>query len=239
MTDWTSNVAQLIFTAGPLAKAVLIILLIFSVSSWAVVFDRWRYFRHAARHVSRFRDLFNSSGLVNLNAVLKQLRGGPLSRIAVAAMEEYELSFRRRANPGPALEPVMSAGPGEEARRQALIGNVERALTTAIEEEVSLAERRLPFLATTAAVGPLLGLFGTVWGIMGSFMAIGARGSANIQAVAPGIAEALIVTAAGLGAAIPAAVAYNHYLGRSRSLEEEFGAFARELVSAFSREAMR
>lgn len=239
MTDWMTNVTQLIFSAGPLAKFVLLILLLFSIASWAVVIDRWRYFRLAARHVARFRDLFNTSGLVNLNAVLKQLRGGPLSRMAQVAMEEYELSFRRRANPGPALEPMAAAGAGEETRRRALLDNVERALVTAIEEEVALAERRIPFLATTASVGPLLGLFGTVWGIMGSFMAIGARGSARLEAVAPGIAEALIVTAAGLGAAIPAAVAYNHYLGRVRSFEEELGAFARELMSAFSREAMR
>jgi biopolymer transport protein TolQ len=237
MTDWSAQVASLVLQAGPVAKAVLVILFIFSVISWTVIIDRWRYFRQAARHVQRFRDLFASSGLVNLNAVLQQLRGGPLSRIAEAGMEEYELSFQRRANPGPALEPIVNTG--EESKRRALLENVERTLITTIEEEVSLAERRLPFLATTAAVGPLLGLFGTVWGIMGSFMAIGARGSANIQAVAPGIAEALIVTACGLAAAIPAAVAFNHYHGRVRSLEEELGAFSRELLSAFARQAMR
>jgi biopolymer transport protein TolQ len=237
MTDWSAQVASLVLQAGPVAKGVIVILLIFSVISWTVIFDRWRYFRQAARHIQRFRDLFASSGLVNLNAVLQQLKGGPLSRMAEAGMEEYELSFQRRANPGPALEPI--ATQGDETRRRAMLENVERTLITAIEEETSLAERRLPFLATTAAVGPLLGLFGTVWGIMGSFMAIGARGSANIQAVAPGIAEALIVTACGLAAAIPAAVAFNHYLGRVRGLEEEMGAFSRELLSAFSREALR
>lgn len=237
MSDWTASVASLVLTAGPLAKAVLVILLVFSFISWSVVFDRWRYFRQAARHVQRFRSLFSSGGLVNLNAMLEQLKDGPLSRMAQAGVEEYELSFRRRANPGPALEPAEA--PAEEAKRRALLENVERALVTAIEEERALSERRLPFLATTAAVGPLLGLFGTVWGIMGSFMAIGERGTANIVAVAPGIAEALIVTAAGLGTAIPAAVAYNHYLGRVRGLEEELGAFARELQSAFAREALR
>jgi biopolymer transport protein TolQ len=237
MTDWSAQVASLVLQAGPVAKGVIVILLVFSVISWTVIFDRWRYFRQTARQIQRFRDLFASSGLVNLNAVLQQLRGGPLSRMAEAGMEEYELSFQRRANPGPALEPI--ATQGDETRRRAMLENVERTLITAIEEEASLAERRLPFLATTAAVGPLLGLFGTVWGIMGSFMAIGARGSANIQAVAPGIAEALIVTACGLAAAIPAAVAFNHYLGRVRALEEEMGAFSRELLSAFSREALR
>jgi biopolymer transport protein TolQ len=237
MTDWTAQVASLVLQAGPVAKGVLLVLLIFSVVSWTVVFDRWRFYRLAEEHIRRFQGLFASSGLVHLNKVLQQLKDGPLSRIAQAGMAEFELSFQRRANPGPALEPVASEG--DEARRRALLENVERSLVTAIEEEVALAERRLPFLATTASVGPLLGLFGTVWGIMSSFVAIGARGSANIQAVAPGIAEALIVTACGLAAAIPAAVAYNHYLGRVRVFEEELGAFSRDLLSAFSREAMR
>jgi biopolymer transport protein TolQ len=237
MNDWTAQVASLVLQAGPLAKGVLLILLIFSVVSWSIIFDRWRYFRLAAEHMQRFRGLFAASGLVNLNSVVQKLGQGPLTRLAESATEEYELSFGRRANPGPALTPMATAA--DESKRRALLENVERALVTAIEEEVALAERRLPFLATTAAVGPLLGLFGTVWGIMTSFMAIGARGSANIQAVAPGIAEALIVTACGLAAAIPAAVAFNHYLGRVRVLEEELGAFSRELLSAFAREALR
>ncbi len=235
--DWTAQVASLVLAAGPLAKGVLLILLFISIVSWTVIFDRWRYFRMAAEHMKRFRGLFATTGLVNLTAVAQKLGSGPLSRIAEAAMDEYELSFQRSANPGPAMAPVTQ--PGEETRRRGLLENVERALVTAIEEEVARAERRLPFLATTAAVGPLLGLFGTVWGIMSSFMAIGLRGSANIQAVAPGIAEALIVTACGLAAAIPAAIAFNHYLGRVRILEEELGAFSRELLSAFAREALR
>jgi biopolymer transport protein TolQ len=235
MSDWTAEVASLVLKAGPVAKAVLCILLGFSIISWSVVFDRWRYFRQATEHIRRFQTMFATSGLVHLSKVLQQLKDGPLSRLAQAAMGEFELSFKRRGNPGPA---AMEHGTGEEVRRRGLLENVERALVTAIEEEVSRAERRLPFLATTAAVGPLLGLFGTVWGIMSSFVAIGTRGSANIQAVAPGIAEALIVTACGLAAAIPAAVAYNHYLGRVRVLEEELGAFSRDLLSAFAREAL-
>jgi len=236
MSDWTAQVAALVLQAGPVAKAVLLILLGFSIVSWTIVFDRWRYFRQATEHIRRFQNVFATSGLVNLRQVLQKLKEGPLSRLAQAGMAEFELSFKRRGNPGPAVAPAATAG--EEFRRGALLENVERALVTAIEEEVSRSERRLPFLATTAAVGPLLGLFGTVWGIMSSFVAIGARGSANIQAVAPGIAEALIVTACGLAAAIPAAVAFNHYLGRVRVLEEELGAFSRDLLSAFAREAM-
>jgi biopolymer transport protein TolQ len=236
MSDWTAQVASLVLQAGPVAKGVLLILLGFSIVSWTVVFDRWRYFRVATEHIRRFQGVFASSGVVHLSKVLQQLKDGPLSRLAQAGMAEFEMSFKRRANPGPALEPAATGG--EEIRRQVMLENVERSLVTAIEEEVARAERRLPFLATTASVGPLLGLFGTVWGIMSSFVAIGARGSANIQAVAPGIAEALIVTACGLAAAIPAAVAFNHYLGRVRVLEEELGAFSRDLLSAFAREAM-
>ena len=237
MSDWTAQVAALVLQAGPVAKAVLLVLLGFSIVSWTIVFDRWRYFRQATEHIRRFQNVFATSGLVNLHQVVQKLKGeGPLSRLAQAGMAEFELSFKRRGNPGPAAQPMASTG--EEIRRRALLENVERSLVTAIEEEVARSERRLPFLATTAAVGPLLGLFGTVWGIMSSFVAIGARGSANIQAVAPGIAEALIVTACGLAAAIPAAVAFNHYLGRVRVLEEELGAFSRDLLSAFAREAM-
>ena len=173
-----------------------------------VHYEGWRHFRQATEHIRRFQNVFATSGLVNLHQVLQKLKEGPLSRLAQAGMAEFELSFKRRGNPGPAVAPAATAG----------------------EEEVSRSERRLPFLATTAAVGPLLGLFGTVWGIMSSFVAIGASGSANIQAVAPGIAEALIVTACGLAAAIPAAVAFNHYLGRVRVLEEELGAVAREAM---------
>ena len=137
MSDWTASVASLVLTAGPLAKGVLVILLVFSVISWSVVFDRWRYFRQAARHVQRFRSLFSSGGLVNLNSMLAELKDGPLSQMAQAGVEEYELSFRRRANPRPALEPAQA--PADEAKRRALLENVERALVTGIEEERALA----------------------------------------------------------------------------------------------------
>jgi hypothetical protein len=155
MSDWTAQVAALVLQAGPVAKAVLLILLGFSIVSWTIVFDRWRYFRQATVHIRRFQNVFATSGLVNLHQVLQKLKEGPLSRLAQAGMAEFELSFKRRGNPGPAVAPAATAG--EEFRRGALLENVERALVTAIEEEVSRSERRLPFLATTAAVGPRLG----------------------------------------------------------------------------------
>jgi biopolymer transport protein TolQ len=117
--------------------------------------------------------------------------------------------------------------------------SVARALVRATNAEVLKLERRLPFLATTGSATPFIGLFGTVWGIMASFHGIGLKGSATLAVVAPGISEALVATAAGLGAAIPAVVAYNHYVNRVRGLETEMANFANDLLNIIKRDILR
>jgi biopolymer transport protein TolQ len=231
------GVVSIILSSGWFARFILLILLGFSIVSVAVIIDRWRYFRIANKHIQSFRQLFESGGLVNLTSILDELDEGPMSRLAEAGIDEYELTFQRRANPGPAVEPA--ADQTEEAARRAGLANVERALETAAGEEITRAERRLVYLATTGAVSPFFGLLGTVWGVMSSFVAMGMQSSASLAVVAPGIAEALITTIFGLGAAIPAVIAYNVFQGRVRGLSDELDAFSRDLMNAFSRELLR
>lgn len=231
------GVMSIILASGWFARVILLILLGFSIASVAIIFDRWRYFRAADRHMRGFRQLFQSGGLINLTSILDELPEGPLSRLAEAGIDEYELTFQRRANPGPAMEPVRDAS--DETLRRAGLENVRRALETASQEEIARAERRLPVLATTGSVSPFFGLLGTVWGVMSAFLAMGMQSSASLAVVAPGIAEALITTIAGLAAAIPAVIAFNAFQGRVRALDDELEAFARDLISAFSREMLR
>lgn len=231
------GVASVIISSGWFAKLILLILLGFSIASVTVIIDRWRYFRAADAHMRGFRTLFESRGLVNLSAILEELQDGPMSRLAEAGIDEYELTFRRRANPGPALDPTADAA--EESLRRAGLENVGRALETAAQEELARAERRLGLLATTGSVSPFFGLLGTVWGVMSAFLAMGLHSSASLAVVAPGIAEALITTIAGLAAAIPAVIAFNYFQGRVRGLGDELEAFARDLLSAFGRELLR
>jgi biopolymer transport protein TolQ len=153
-----------------------------------------------------------------------------MSRLAEAGIDEYELSFTAR-------EGKPDAGSGQ--LREAGLENVHRTLKTATQEELSRAENRLSFLATSGSVSPFFGLLGTVWGVMTSFIAMGLQSSASLAVVAPGIAEALITTIAGLAVAIPSVIFYNMFQDRLRRLDDELAAFSGDLVNAFSRELMR
>ena len=235
MTDL--GVVSIILSSGWFARVILLILLGFSIISVASIIDRWRYFRAADRHMRSFRQLFESGGLVNLTSILDELQDGPMSRLAEAGVDEYELTFQRRANPGAAADATGTVS--EETARQVGLENVTRALETASSDEITRAERRLIFLATTGAVSPFFGLLGTVWGVMSAFVAMGMQASASLAVVAPGIAEALITTIFGLAAAIPAVIAYNYFQGRVRALDDELEAFARDLINAFTRELLR
>src|SRR5580704_9088860 len=193
------EISSLIENSGLVAKAVLVILLIFSVGSWAIIFSKWGLFRRARLQSNRFIRAFRKSERLNdVAAVAEQFKPSPLVAVFEGAYDELR---RQAAHP---------------LRLPAL----QRATQIASSEELTRLESRLPWLATTGAVAPFIGLFGTVWGIIDAFHGLGTAGSATLRAVAPGVSEALITTAAGLFAAIPAVIAYNIFTQNIR----EFGA---------------
>ncbi|MDP9268074.1 MAG: protein TolQ [Acidobacteriota bacterium] len=213
------EIVNLILQSGPVAKLVLVILLLFSLLSWAIILSKWASIRRARAQSGRFVRMFRKSQrLQDVAAVADQFRPSPLVTVFEYGYEEY-----RRQTAG---------NPGGQIRSLAAI---QRATQIAASEELTRLERSLPLLATTGAVTPFIGLFGTVWGIIDAFHGLGTAGAATLRAVAPGISEALVTTAAGLFSAIPAVIAYNAF---SHSLRE-FGArmddFAAEFLNTVER----
>jgi biopolymer transport protein TolQ len=197
------EVVNLVLQTGAVAKIVLLLLAIFSVVSWAIILSKWGSMKRARVQSARFLRAFRKANrLQDVSAVAEQFRPSPLVPVFDSGYEEYR---RQVGNPTGVVRNVKA---------------VERATQIASSEELTRLERRLPWLATTGAVTPFIGLFGTVWGIIDAFLALGTAGAASLRAVGPGIAEALITTALGLAAAIPAAIFYNVFGSRIR----EFGA---------------
>jgi biopolymer transport protein TolQ len=230
----TGSVIDLIVDATPVSKAVLVILLLFSVVSWAVVIYKALAFRRIERQTSTFLDVFRrSTKFSEVQAVCKSLEGSPLVGMFRAGYAELNLQLRQSSPAGTA-----SAGsPAGAAPRPTLksLAAVDRALLRASSVEVNKLEQRVPFLATTASITPFIGLFGTVWGIMFSFLNIGAQGSTDLAVVAPGIADALIATAFGLFAAIPALYFYNHFTTKVKLYASEMDDFALEFLNIAER----
>ena len=195
--------------SGWVGKAVLAILLFFSLVSWAVMILVWFRFKRANRASDKFlSDFRRSKRLIDVRQAAQKWTNSPLAGIFKAGYAEIEMLMA-----------------GKEGPRLDTLVPVERSLHRASRVETSRLTRMLPFLATTASATPFIGLFGTVWGIMEAFAAIGVTGAASIVVVAPGIAEALINTAAGLFAAIPALIGSNHFAHRvreARTLMEDF-----------------
>jgi biopolymer transport protein TolQ len=224
------GVLDLVLRSGPAAKVVLLILLVFSVVSWGIILHKaWRLHR-VSRQTSTFLDFFRrSSKFSEVQAVCRTFELSPLVGIFLAGHAELNMQLRHGGQPAsspdtPAVRPTLKSLPA-----------VDRALLRAAAVEVTKLERRLPFLATTASITPFIGLFGTVWGIMTSFQRIASVGSTNLGVVAPGIAEALIATAAGLFAAIPAVYFYNHFVARVKDLTALMDDFALEFLNIAER----
>ncbi len=205
-----NSAIQLILQAGIVVKLVLVILLFFSIVSWAIIFYKHRYLTKANKETDIFLKSYNSSR--DIKSLFIASRSLALSPFANIFRSTYADGLRDRAETKRMLR-----------RYEAL--------------ESAKLEKYLSFLATTGSTTPFIGLFGTVWGIMNAFRGIGAAGSASLAVVAPGIAEALITTAAGLAAAIPAVIAYNYYLSRARQMIIEMTDFSEELLDFFSKEA--
>lgn len=232
------SVLHLVLQAGVVAKGVLLILLLFSITSWAIIFMKYRTLRKAERQSDEFLRLFRDSK--NLNATFDEVKRYPASPVAALFREGFrELSSAFKGNPHAVGSPGGTSTALPPERTEEVLEGINRMLRHASLKELSQLERSLIFLATTGSVTPFIGLFGTVWGIIDAFVAIGAAGSANLGAVAPGIAEALIATAAGLAAAIPAVIAYNYFVNRIRGIGTRLDLFALEFMGLAERMAAR
>ncbi len=208
------NIFQLMFHSGTVVKIVLFILLFFSTFSWAIIGYKQWYVSAASTEsdafLRAFQDGRGARDLKDLLSTAKTMRLSPIANVFQSVFTEH----------------------GRVNRDE-----IRRLLRRYAALETAKLESYLTFLATTGSTAPFIGLFGTVWGIMNAFRGIGAAGSASLAVVAPGIAEALITTAAGLAAAIPAVVAYNYYLSRSRRLIIAMEDFSEELVDLVAKES--
>lgn len=233
-TDAT-NVLNLLATATPVSMGVLLTLLVLSVVSWSIILYKLWVFGRSRRQSVNFLDVFRRSNKFSeVQAVCRSLGESPLVGLFQAGYAE--LTAQLRQSSGVDTE-TQAPNPKAVANRPTLksLTAVDRALMRASVVEVNKLEKRLPFLATTASIAPFVGLFGTVVGIIMAFQGIGATGSTNLSVVAPGIADALIATAAGLVAAIPAVVAYNHLSNRVRLFAAEMDDFAMEFLNIAER----
>jgi biopolymer transport protein TolQ len=216
--------------SGPVVSAVLYTLIAASVASWGIVIFKARQLHAARKGAEEFQKLFwDTRNLAEVSRACAQLGPNPLAAVFTAGYEEL---LRLRTKKKAAAEEGFST-------ELAGVANVERAMRRAAMRERVELEKLLTFLATCSSTAPFIGLFGTVWGIMNSFVGLSAGGPSSITAVAPGISEALIATAAGLAAAIPAVIAYNFFLARIRVLTTEMEAFSSDFLNIVKRHFFR
>ena len=226
-----SSVADLVLNAGPVAKFVLLLLCVFSIGCWALIVEKWWQFRKVRRESLRFLKVFREGRRLSVVfSAARRHRDSPLAQLYMAACQE--------AGGGLGSDMVDHAfEESEDGLSPARLEAVDRAMRRAAASEISRMERYLSFLATTASSAPFIGLFGTVWGIMSAFHGIGQQGSASLAVVAPGISEALVATAAGLAAAIPAVMGYNFYVNQVKHWATEMEGFTLDLINLFARPA--
>jgi biopolymer transport protein TolQ len=223
------SIIDLIADASPVSKAALLVLLAFSVVSWGIILSKAVSLSRAERQTRSFLDVFRKSAKFSeVQGVCKSLEHSPLVGVFQAGYAELNLQLRAEPRAG---------SPSATAPRPTLksLAALDRALLRASSAEVNKLERRVTFLATTASLAPFVGLFGTVWGIMTAFAGIGAKGSTDLAVVAPGIAEALVATAVGLFAAMPAVYYYNQFTSRVKVLASEMDDFALEFLNISER----
>ena len=224
---FSGGIVEMVRHMGLMAKFVLLVLLVFSAISFGIIIYKGIVLSKAHSQSRTFLDVFRKSNKFSeVNSVCVQLRASPLVGVFQAGYLEINQQVR-----GQGQQPA-GAPPRTTVKS---IESLSRALVRAATVESTRLERRVTFLATTASVSPFIGLFGTVWGIMDAFAQIGATGSSSLAVVAPGISEALITTATGLFAAIPAAVFYNFYNSRIKVLSAMVDDFALEFLNLVER----
>ena len=213
---------------GPVVLAVLWLLIGCSAAAWGITFYKLGQIRRARKQSERFVEVFwDSNSLSNINTASLEFKQSPVAQVFRAGYQELVRLTRGKR------------GDDESETELGGSANVERAMRRATNQEVTKLERALTFLATIASTAPFIGLFGTVWGIMNAFRGLSTAQSSSIQAVAPGISEALIATAVGLAAAIPAVVAFNHFNREVRVLHADMDNFSSELLNIAERHFLK
>jgi len=228
--NFSGSLLGMVLGAGLMVKLVLLLLLIFSVVSWAIIFMKYINYRNIKKENEEFSaDYLKSSKLSEILPAAKKYKYSTTAEVFRVGYAELTTLNKLSKE---------SASSGDEIHLSSL-DNVDRSLNRACNKEMTKLESALGFLATTGSASPFIGLFGTVWGIMDTFKGIGARGSATLAVVAPGISEALIATAAGLAAAIPAVIFYNYFLNQSKNMVQEMDNFAAEFLNIVERYLVR
>jgi biopolymer transport protein TolQ len=231
--NFHGSLFDMVLNAGIIVQLVLLLLFIFSVVSWAIILMKYFAIRKINKENDRFLNVYmKGTKLSEIYPESKKMKHSTLAGVFNSGYNELvkiarsaqETSTGRATADSPIANLEISA-----------IDNVERSLNRACGLEATKLETALGFLATTGSASPFVGLFGTVWGIMDTFKSIGARGSATLAVVAPGISEALVATAAGLAAAIPAVIFYNFYLNKVKGMTAEMDSFSSELINIIER----
>ena len=225
------GILDLVRGSSLVVQGVLYLLILFSVVSWGIIFYKYRQVRISKNESERFVEIFwESRNLASIHDASRELRSSPVAQVFRAGYEELLRVSRskKESSHGEGLTTELGG-----------VDNVTRAMKRATSVEITKLEKSLTFLATTASTTPFIGLFGTVWGIMNAFRGLSVTHSSSIQAVAPGIAEALIATAAGLAAAIPALMAYNHFVQKIKVLTADMDNFSHEFLNIAERHFLK
>jgi len=218
---------DLMATASPVVKFVLFLLIGMSILTWGIIFSKTKQLRRAKRETAQFSEIFwGSRNLSQITEASQRLQNSPVASVYAAGHKELAQVVKSNEN-------RVASDSGED------IDTIERALRRAKAEEMTKLENGTTFLATTASAAPFIGLFGTVWGIMNAFIGLSHVKSSSIQAVAPGISEALIATAIELAAAIPAAIAFNYYMQQVRVLSRNMDMFSAEFLNVARRHFLK
>ena len=225
------GILDLVRGSSLIVQGVLYLLILFSVVSWGIIFYKYRQVRISKNESERFVEIFwESRNLASIHDASRELRSSSVAQVFRAGYEELLRVSRskKESSHGEGLTTELGG-----------VDNVTRAMKRATSVEITKLEKSMTFLATTASTTPFIGLFGTVWGIMNAFRGLSVTHSSSIQAVAPGIAEALIATAAGLAAAIPALMAYNHFVQKIKVLTADMDNFSHEFLNIAERHFLK
>jgi len=223
-----ADIISMVIGADPVVQMVLVLLLLMSVLCWTIILLKARLFRKASAANDEFDCFFSeAASLAQVESRARRMKNSPMAQVFLCAYADYQ-----NLQADVKIDNVRLV-------RQAWMDVLTRSLEKAVKLEIQDMETAIPLLATTGNSAPFIGLFGTVWGIMSSFQNIGLQGSASLATVAPGISEALVATAAGLAAAIPAVIAFNMFMSSIASMEKDLNAFGVDFINIVERELVK